>query len=187
MNRSGDRSRSGDSPKRKTKGSNDSNQGSAIFNETVAPLPVESASVPQPRPQLRPPVSGHQANRMSTATTTMSLVNQIVTDSRFHDDSLCDLLRAARDDSLGDAAKKALRRAARERVMDLTGMRQKYPVSDLCHLREHVKLMFKVHLLQGKADSEKTVTPAPRKRSDRSPSELVSQRHAYHSHSSTAF
>jgi hypothetical protein len=38
-------------------------------------------------------------------------------------------LRAARDDSLGDAAKKAVRRAARERVMDLTGMRQKYSVS----------------------------------------------------------
>jgi hypothetical protein len=66
---------------------------------------------------------------MSTATTTMSLVNQIVSDSRFHDDALCDLLRAARDVNLGTAANKALRRAARERVMDLTGMRTRYPVS----------------------------------------------------------
>lgn len=125
-----------DSPARRTnKGSDSSEQGSAVVNKPVPPLPVEYASVPQPRPQLRPPLSSNPANRMSTATTTMSLVNQIVTDSRFHDDALCDLLRAARDDSLGDAAKKAVRRAARERVMDLTGMRQKYPVSE--HLQWH--------------------------------------------------
>jgi len=116
--------------RRTNKGSDESNQGSAMANDKpVAPLPTNYASVPQPRPHLRPPLSSNPANRMSTATTTMSLVNQIVTDSRFHDDALCDLLRAARDDSLGDAAKKAVRRAARERVMDLTGMRQKYSVS----------------------------------------------------------
>lgn len=61
----------------------------------------------------------------------MSLVDQLVSDSHFHDDVLCDLLRAAHDDKLGTPARIAVRRAARERVMELTGMRDKYPVSCL--------------------------------------------------------
>jgi len=95
----------------------------------MPPLPNAYEPLADSRPRLRPPLTGNPAHRLSTATTTLSLVNQIVTDSRFHDDALCDLLRAARDDSLGIAAKKAVRRAARERVMDLTGMKEKYPVS----------------------------------------------------------
>lgn len=49
----------------------------------------------------------------------MSLVNQIVSDSRFHDSALCQLLHAAQDPSIGEAAKRAMRKAAKQRVVDL--------------------------------------------------------------------
>lgn len=95
--------------------------GSVMAAPAVAAAP--SMTIPlENYHRVRPPLPHrHSDNRMSVATTTMSLVDRIVSDSRFHDDALCDLLKAARDEGMGEAARKAVRKAARERVMVLTG------------------------------------------------------------------
>ncbi|KAL7421133.1 hypothetical protein Q5752_004018 [Cryptotrichosporon argae] len=59
----------------------------------------------------------------SVAPTTATNVNKIVADSSFHDETLCQLLDAARLNLIGDAAKKALMRAARARVVELKDLK----------------------------------------------------------------
>ncbi|KAJ9124190.1 hypothetical protein QFC22_000987 [Naganishia vaughanmartiniae] len=92
-------------------------QGSLVLKEahdssTTITQPIES--VPPPNPK-----------RVSQALTTASLVDQLVQSSHHHDETLCQLLMAARDPKLGDAAKRAVRHAARDRVMRLTSDRLK--------------------------------------------------------------
>ncbi|KAJ9105144.1 hypothetical protein QFC19_003602 [Naganishia cerealis] len=86
-------------------------QGSPIFkevhNSSIA-FTDHANSVPPPHPK-----------RFSQALTTASLVDQLVQGSQHHDETLCQLLMAARDPKLGEAAKRAVRHAARKRVMRL--------------------------------------------------------------------
>ncbi len=94
------------------KGSDASVQGSA-----VSQAPMRDQNQNDLRSRSRPAM----ARPMSTYTnmTTMSLVQQLVSDSRFHDEALCQILAAAENQHLGEAAKKTLRRAAKERVLAL--------------------------------------------------------------------
>lgn len=62
---------------------------------------------------------------LSVAPTTASNVKQLVAESKFHDETLCQLLDAARLNLIGDEAKKALNRAARARVIELKDMRMR--------------------------------------------------------------
>ena len=71
-----------------------------------------------------------RANRpISIAPTTASNVKAIVADSKFHDETLCQLLDAARLNLVGDEAKKALRKAAKARVRQLNDFREEGEVS----------------------------------------------------------
>lgn len=65
----------------------------------------------------------------SIAPTSASNVKKIVKDSSFHDETLCELLEAARLNLIGPEAKKALQRAARARVIELKDMRKHDQVS----------------------------------------------------------
>jgi hypothetical protein len=56
---------------------------------------------------------------LSMALTTQTEVDRVVQDSHFHDDALCQMLDAARMERLGEEARRALRRAARQRVHQL--------------------------------------------------------------------
>lgn len=67
----------------------------------------------------------------SFAPTTTSNVKQLVADSRFHDDTLCQLLDAARLNLIGGEAKKALNRAARARVSELKDMKARGEIEEL--------------------------------------------------------
>lgn len=73
----------------------------------------------------------------SVAPTTVSNVKKIVADSKFHDETLCQLLDAARLNLIGEEAKKALNRAARARVIELRDLRAaagvQAEVSGLCN------------------------------------------------------
>lgn len=60
----------------------------------------------------------------SVAPTTMSNVKRLVEVSRYHDETLCQLLDAARLNLIGEEAKKALQRAARARVTELRELRE---------------------------------------------------------------
>ena len=60
-----------------------------------------------------------------SVSTTHSNIKHLVSDSRFHDEILCQLLDAARLNLIGEEAKKALNRAARARVIELRDMRDK--------------------------------------------------------------
>ncbi|WWC72987.1 uncharacterized protein I206_106951 [Kwoniella pini CBS 10737] len=66
----------------------------------------------------------------SAAPTTISNVKKLVAESRFHDETLCQLLDAARLNLIGDAAKKALQRAARARVIELRELREQAEVEE---------------------------------------------------------
>lgn len=77
---------------------------------SMRPVPLETALSP---------VSG------ISASTTPSRVKNLVADSKFHDDVLCQLLDAARLNLIGEEAKKALNRAARARVIELRDMKEK--------------------------------------------------------------
>nr|XP_031858883.1 uncharacterized protein CI109_005702 [Kwoniella shandongensis]KAA5525955.1 hypothetical protein CI109_005702 [Kwoniella shandongensis] len=59
----------------------------------------------------------------SAAPTTISNVKRLVAESKFHDETLCQLLDAARLNLIGEEAKKALQRAARARVIELRDLR----------------------------------------------------------------
>ncbi|KAK4685503.1 MFS transporter, UMF1 family, partial [Tremellales sp. Uapishka_1] len=83
-------------------------------SRTERPLQLSSppsASMAPPRP-------------VSFAPTTASNVAQMVADSRYHDEALCQLLDAARLNLIGEEAKKALRRAAKARVIELRDLRE---------------------------------------------------------------
>lgn len=67
----------------------------------------------------------------SFAPTTTSNVKQLVADSRFHDDTLCQLLDAARLNLIGGEAKKALNRAARTRVSELKDMKARGEIEEV--------------------------------------------------------
>ncbi|WWC91089.1 uncharacterized protein L201_006030 [Kwoniella dendrophila CBS 6074] len=66
----------------------------------------------------------------SVAPTTISNVKQLVAESKFHDETLCQLLDAARLNLIGDAAKKALQRAARARVIELRDLRERGEIEE---------------------------------------------------------
>jgi hypothetical protein len=66
--------------------------------------------------------------------TTPSNVKHIVSESKFHDETLCQLLDAARLNLIGPDAKRALQRAARARVIELRDMRANGEVSAERHL-----------------------------------------------------
>lgn len=66
---------------------------------------------------------GDHAASVVTASTTPSKVKRLVAESKFHDETLCQLLDAARLNLIGDEAKKALTRAARARVIELKDLR----------------------------------------------------------------
>ena len=61
--------------------------------------------------------------------TTPSNVKHMVSESKFHDETLCQLLDAARLNLIGPDAKRALQRAARARVIELRDMRANGKVS----------------------------------------------------------
>jgi hypothetical protein len=72
--------------------------------------------------------------------TTVSNVKKIVAESRFHDDTLCQLLDAARLNLIGGEAKKALNRAARARVVelkDLKAQKTTHEAPEEGHLKRH--------------------------------------------------
>ncbi|WVF65435.1 hypothetical protein IAT40_000162 [Kwoniella sp. CBS 6097] len=66
----------------------------------------------------------------SVAPTTISNVKKLVAESRFHDETLCQLLDAARLNLIGDEAKKALQRAARARVIELRDLRERGEIEE---------------------------------------------------------
>ena len=79
-------------------------------------------------PEIRPaPV--WSPTTVSSISTTPSNVKHIVAESKFHDETLCQLLDAARLNLIGEEAKKALNRAARARVIELRDMRANGEVS----------------------------------------------------------
>lgn len=82
-------------------------------SETIRQAPSEATSRPA-----------------SYAPTTTSNVKQLVANSRFHDDALCQLLDAARLNLIGGEAKKALNRAARARVTELKDMKARGEVEE---------------------------------------------------------
>jgi len=65
----------------------------------------------------------------TSVSTTPSNVKHIVAESKFHDETLCQLLDAARLNLIGEEAKRALNRAARARVIELRDMRANGEVS----------------------------------------------------------
>lgn len=65
----------------------------------------------------------------SIAPTSASNVKKLVQNSSFHDETLCELLEAARLNLIGPEAKKALQRAARARVIELKDIKEKGAVS----------------------------------------------------------
>jgi hypothetical protein len=73
---------------------------------------------------IRPPSPQH-TEVPSLVPTTHSNVKNMVRESKFHDETLCQLLDAARLNLLGGEAKKALQRAAKARVIELRDMRAK--------------------------------------------------------------
>ncbi|KAJ9106227.1 hypothetical protein QFC21_001371 [Naganishia friedmannii] len=85
-------------------------QGSLVLKEAYD----SSTTLTHPMDSVPPP----NPNRFSQALTTASLVDQLVQNSQHHDETLCQLLMAARDPKLGDAAKRAVRHAARDRLSD---------------------------------------------------------------------
>ena len=68
--------------------------------------------------------------------TTQSNVKHIVSESKFHDETLCQLLDAASLNLIGPDAKRALQRAARARVIELRDMRANGKVRISGHRRE---------------------------------------------------
>lgn len=73
--------------------------------------------------------ASESAARTSVALTTSTQVNEMVSKSSFHDETLCQLLDAARINLIGDEAKRALMRAARARVLELRDLKQQGEVN----------------------------------------------------------
>ncbi|WRT69187.1 uncharacterized protein IL334_006171 [Kwoniella shivajii] len=117
----------------------------AIAQQTVFEYPDHQTIYSQVRTKNTPtiiPSSMHQeekeqyepsivpSNHESVAPTTVSNVKQLVAESRFHDETLCQLLDAARLNLIGDEAKKALQRAARARVIELRDLRERGEIEE---------------------------------------------------------
>jgi hypothetical protein len=49
----------------------------------------------------------------------------MASESKFHDEALCQLLHAAQDDRIGEAARQAVRSAAKARVVQLAKMKER--------------------------------------------------------------
>ncbi|ORX39184.1 hypothetical protein BD324DRAFT_618757 [Kockovaella imperatae] len=67
----------------------------------------------------------------SVAPTNASNEQDLVKESKFHDETLCQLLDAARLNLIGSEAKKALNRAARDRVTELRALRDSGQLEDV--------------------------------------------------------
>ncbi len=65
-----------------------------------------------------------ELHRHSTAMSSVSMVEGLANKSKFHDEALCQLLRAARNADLGEVAKKAIRGAARSRLVELARLQE---------------------------------------------------------------
>lgn len=87
--------------------------------------------------------------------TSPSNVKQLVENSKFHDEILCQLLDAARLNLIGAEAKKALQRAARARVIELRDMRHKGEVSPDHQSSSHADVQL--------GDSDVLITPKKNK------------------------
>ncbi|GHJ88570.1 hypothetical protein NliqN6_4972 [Naganishia liquefaciens] len=98
-------------------------QGSSILYEPFR----ERMLYDPPSPRRR----AKNIDRNSQALTTASLIDNLVRGSHYHDETLCQLLLAARDPGLGDAAKWSLQRAARERLMQLLSRNNHSGASDV--------------------------------------------------------
>lgn len=99
-------------------------KASLEFSASVASL--QGSSIRSESPHGTKPYDGttsarkvENPDRYSQTLTTASLVDNLVRGSHYHDETLCQLLLAARNTKLGDAAKRAVRHAARKRVMQL--------------------------------------------------------------------
>ena len=114
---------------------------SAMSDRTARPR--SRLSHPPTQPQTRASEDGVPADHSrpaSIAPTTVSNVKKIVADSRFHDETLCQLLDAARLNLIGGEAKKALNRAARARVVELKDIKAQVhntEASKLGQLKRH--------------------------------------------------
>lgn len=109
---------------------NDDQDEKSAFKRTSTPsasvVSLQGSSIQGERPHTAEryqhpgqTATADNADRYSRAMTTASLVDDLVQGSHHHDETLCQLLLAARNTKLGDAAKRALRHAARKRVMEL--------------------------------------------------------------------
>lgn len=65
----------------------------------------------------------YQSRPVSVAPTTASNVKKLVAASKYHDETLCQLLDAAQLNLIGKEAKRALNRAARTRITELKELR----------------------------------------------------------------
>ncbi|RXK38177.1 hypothetical protein M231_04551 [Tremella mesenterica] len=98
---------------------------------TIIPAPTVASTIHAPQPDSASLLQGggsvingnYSPYAPSVAPTTTSNVHRLVAESKFHDETLCQLLDAARLNLIGDEAKKALNRAARARVIELKDMR----------------------------------------------------------------
>lgn len=91
-------------------------QGSSVLTGSTPNTPAVTQLLNGPPKQF--------PDRSSKALTTASLIDELVQGSHYHDETLCQLLSAARNEELGDAAKRAVRHAARHRVMQLMSQNQ---------------------------------------------------------------
>lgn len=85
-------------------------------------FPRQSEPTADDATSLSPPDSPKKA--VSIVPTSATEVGKLVDRSSFHDDTLCQLLDAARLNLIGEEAKKALMRAARARVIELKDLKQ---------------------------------------------------------------
>lgn len=83
----------------------------------------------EPRAESVTALSEARTVPRSHVSTTASNVKRLASDSKFHDETLCQLLEAARLNLIGGEAKRALNRAARARVIELRDMRKHADVS----------------------------------------------------------
>ncbi|WVQ73587.1 hypothetical protein IAR50_003166 [Cryptococcus sp. DSM 104548] len=81
-----------------------------------------SAPIGQAHDSLLSPTLSHPS---SVPSTTLSNVRRLINSTRYHDETLCQLLDAARLNLIGGEAKKALQRAARARVVELKDLRER--------------------------------------------------------------
>jgi hypothetical protein len=114
------------------------------FASGLSDRTVRAQSRPSHSPSRHQPRPSEDAGSVapSVAPTTISNVKKIVADSRFHDETLCQLLDAARLNLIGGEAKKALNRAARARVIELKDIKAQSSVGDVpdsANLKRHKK------------------------------------------------